>query len=179
MLATAAFTIGCAQQLTDHVNTMITQLPFKYAEHNFYTAAKKSLSASLIWPDPGQMGLSEKPITDIIAQLLPLAARGLIAMGVDEKEAGLMEIIALRLAKKQNGASWQRSVVHQLERRMDRKSACTEMFSFTDSIRREACPSQNGRTPHEPVITELFSKHGLKPQSVIISVYGRTHLPQT
>lgn len=131
MLATAAFTIGCAQQLTDHVNTMITQLPFKYAEHNFYTAAKKSLSASLIWPDPGQMGLSEKPITDIIAQLLPLAARGLIAMGVDEKEAsGLMEIIALRLAKKQNGASWQRSVVHQLERRMDRKSACTEMFSL-------------------------------------------------
>ncbi len=129
MLASAAFTIGCAKTLHRRIDSLIGGLPFRYAEHNFYAAARKGLESSLIWPDKHQVELREKSIVDIITPLIPLAREGLLEMGVAQEEVdNLLALIQQRLETRQTGASWQRKMVQKLERTTSRKEACAQMF---------------------------------------------------
>lgn len=108
MVANAAFLIGTAEGLRPTINTWLPALPFNFAEHNFYRAAQFGLESRLIWPRDRQCACEEQTAAAIIADMLPVARRGLIAIGVDEASASrYLGIIERRLENGQTGACWQ------------------------------------------------------------------------
>lgn len=115
MVAGAAFMTGLVHGLRATVADLLPSLPFTLAEHNFYRGAKHGLDARLVWPSATQRGLSERPVAEIIAELLPTADAGLAALGVSTTERDrYLGVIEGRLSARQNGASWQRRVVQGL-----------------------------------------------------------------
>tara|TARA_R110002110_G_scaffold91264_2_gene237439 strand:- start:57412 stop:58893 length:1482 start_codon:yes stop_codon:yes gene_type:complete len=110
MVANAALVIGLAEGLKGQINALLPALPFGMAEYNFYRAAQHGLDARLVWPSLEQAGYRESAITDIIADLLPLAAQGLTQIGVDTAEsARYLGVIEQRLQRRQTGAIWQQN----------------------------------------------------------------------
>lgn len=108
MVANAAFLIGMAEGLRPNINTWLPALPFHIAEHNFYRAAQHGLEARLVWPRDRQCACEEQPAAAIIAAMLPVARRGLAAIGIAEAEASrYLQVIERRLASGQTGARWQ------------------------------------------------------------------------
>lgn len=135
MLATAAFSIGCALSLTPSINQLTSKLPFQYAEYNFYAAARHGLRANLIWPEQLQVKLGERPAREIISELLPQSMHALAQAGVDEKDVSSLETVLIeRLESRTTGAQWQRQIVSQLEGQgCTRAEACSAMFDFYQS----------------------------------------------
>lgn len=108
MVANTAFLIGMAEGLRPTINTWLPALPFNFAEHNFYRAAQYGLDARLVWPRDRQCACEEQTAAAIIADMLPVARRGLVAIGIDEASvARYLGIIERRLANGQTGARWQ------------------------------------------------------------------------
>ncbi|MFU8764570.1 MAG: glutamate--cysteine ligase [Haliea sp.] len=108
MVANAAFLIGMAEGLRPNINTWLPALPFNFAEHNFYRAAQYGLDARLVWPRDRQCACEEQTAAAIIAAMLPVAQRGLAAIGIDEASiARYLGIIEGRLESGQTGARWQ------------------------------------------------------------------------
>lgn len=108
MVANAAFLLGMAEGLRPNINTWLPALPFNFAEHNFYRAAQYGLDARLVWPRDRQCACEEQTAAAIIAAMLPVARRGLVAIGIDEASvAHYLGIIERRLANGQTGARWQ------------------------------------------------------------------------
>jgi gamma-glutamyl:cysteine ligase YbdK (ATP-grasp superfamily) len=108
MLANAAVSIGWAVGLQDRIDHYMAGLPFRFAEYNFYRAAQFGLDAQLIWPKPGGVGLEQRPVTELISELLPLAAAGTAELGVTAADTEhLWDVLQQRLAMGSNGASWQ------------------------------------------------------------------------
>lgn len=108
MVANAAFLIGMAEGLRPTINTWLPALPFNFAEHNFYRAAQYGLNARLVWPRDRQCACEEQTAAAIIAAMLPVARRGLVAIGIDEASiTHYLGIIERRLATGQTGARWQ------------------------------------------------------------------------
>ncbi len=108
MVANTAFLIGMAEGLRPNINTWLPALPFSFAEHNFYRAAQYGLDARLVWPRDRQCACEEQTASTIIAAMLPVAQRGLVAIGIDEASiAYYLGIIERRLANGQTGARWQ------------------------------------------------------------------------
>ena len=109
MATNAAWLLGLVFGQRNAISSQIARLPFRYAEINFYRAAKLGLDAQLIWPSPGGSGLCEVPVAELAAQSIPLAHEGLAALGVDPEVAGQrLGVIRDRLAARTNGAVWQR-----------------------------------------------------------------------
>lgn len=130
MAANAAFLIGLAEGLRPRIDALLPALPFSKAEHNFYRAAQHGLGARLVWPDPSHMGLREYPVTALIASLLPIAASGLDAIGIDGAESSrYLGVIEERLGRAQTGASWQRDVLASLRGERSREDALHEMLA--------------------------------------------------
>src|SRR5690606_13755197 len=78
---------------------------------NFHAAAQAGIEAQVYWPGVGRVPATEL----VVRKLLPLAAAGLRAWGVDDDEAGgLLDIIEQRCLTGRNGASW---FVDQVRRR--------------------------------------------------------------
>ncbi len=114
MVANAAFLIGMAEGLRPAINTWLPALPFNFAEHNFYRAAQYGLEARLVWPRDRQCACEERTAAAIIADMLPVARRGLLAIGIDEASvAHYLGIIERRLANGQTGARWQLAQLEQ------------------------------------------------------------------
>lgn len=108
MVANAAFLVGLAEGIRGQIDTLLPALPFHMAEYNFYRAAQHGLAARLVWPEPEQSGFREQRADAIIGRLLPLAYRGLDAIGIGSAEAEkYLGVIARRLARGQTGATWQ------------------------------------------------------------------------
>ncbi|QIB64198.1 glutamate--cysteine ligase [Kineobactrum salinum] len=108
MVANAAFLIGMAEGLRPNINTWLPALPFHIAEHNFYRAAQHGLEAKLVWPRDRQCACEEQTAATIIAAMLPVARRGLAAIGIADCEASrYLQIIERRLGSGQTGARWQ------------------------------------------------------------------------
>ena len=108
MLANAALSIGWAVGLQDRIDGYMAGLPFRFAEYNFYRAAQFGLEAELIWPRAGGVGLELRPVTELIHELLPLAAAGTAELGVASADTEhLWGVLQQRLAMESNGASWQ------------------------------------------------------------------------
>lgn len=99
MFANAAFFYGLAHELAKAAPIM----PFDVAKANFYAAARQGLGALLDWP-----GGDRRPAWQVLAQLLPLARRGL--EGLDAASEAIdryLDVVEQRIAARRNGAEWQ------------------------------------------------------------------------
>lgn len=102
MLANAVFFYGLTQSFmqqlkTDNIGS------FLQAKNNFYSAAKEGLKAKLDWQ--GKQLSAQQLILD---ELLPLAHKGLLGLGIDKVDIEYyLNIIEQRAETGQTGAVWQ------------------------------------------------------------------------
>ncbi|GAB5412967.1 MAG: hypothetical protein Cons2KO_05700 [Congregibacter sp.] len=142
MVAGAALMIGLAHGMRDRVDALLPAIPFPLAEYNFYRAAQHGLAARLVWPGAAQNGLNERPIVDILGDLLPLADAGLSELGVAQSERDrYLNVIDARLAARRNGASWQRECTQlRIAQGCDKPDALRLMLSEYQKHSRENIP---------------------------------------
>ena len=131
MAANAALFIGLAEGLAEDLSPLLSALPFSYAEYNFYRAAQFGIHASMIWPSPNQNRLTETPLIEVLGELLPVAERGLISIGVNGEEAKrMLGVIESRLNEKSNGAEWQLRQYSQLmAKKLGQLDACKSLVT--------------------------------------------------
>jgi len=104
MMANAAFYFGAVHVLAEKLGNAEVTLPFAAARENFYEAARRGLDAEIRW----QGGSGKQPIYEIISALVPLAAEGLAAQGMDDHLIHhYLDVISSRLASRRTGAEWQ------------------------------------------------------------------------
>jgi gamma-glutamyl:cysteine ligase YbdK (ATP-grasp superfamily) len=104
MMANAAFYFGAVHMLAREIDDAEKVLPFALARENFYEAARHGLDAEVHW----LRGAGKRPVRDILKELVPVAAEGLAAQGMDEDLIDhYLDIISMRLACGRNGAEWQ------------------------------------------------------------------------
>lgn len=128
MAATAALISGFMKGLLPTIDELISGLPFRYAEQNFYRAAKYGLNAKLFWPNLKSGTLEERPVTELLHQLLPTAQRGLEELDIDASEIHKqLGLISDSLSAEMNGARWQRMIFAQLINQTDESQALTEL----------------------------------------------------
>jgi hypothetical protein len=101
------------------------------AAANFDAACRDGIEAVLRWPR-GSRGsaLAELPAVELVRdELLPLAAAGLDAWGIDPVDRDrYLGVIEGRCRRRTNGALWQSRNYHRhLERGLDRGKALSEM----------------------------------------------------
>lgn len=137
MLANAAFLIGLTLSLASQDQQWTYALPFERADHGFYRAAQRGLSARLAWPAGHRDQTRTLPAAKLVAELVPAARQGLLQAGVTPAEADtLLGVISARAATGQTGAAWQRATLaaarqhHNAERALavmlDRYLQCAE-----------------------------------------------------
>jgi hypothetical protein len=144
MLANAAFLVGLTLGLAGAEEDWIDAVPFVAAHNNFYRAAQAGLDAKLAWPPAPGAEPAVLAARDLVPRLLSLARQGLIAAGVNSREATrLLDVIRDRAATGQTGAAWQRMELTRLEQRLDRGDALAAMLE-----RYLEC-SQGGKPVHE------------------------------
>jgi gamma-glutamyl:cysteine ligase YbdK (ATP-grasp superfamily) len=130
-VANAAFYYGLVRSLSDTPRPVWTRMPFEVAAANFDAACRDGIEAVLRWPR-GSRGsaLAELPAVELVRdELLPLAAAGLDAWGIDPVDRDrYLGVIEGRCHRRTNGALWQsRAYHHHLERGLDRGKALSEM----------------------------------------------------
>lgn len=104
MMANAALYFGAVRVLAQNLTEAEQALPFAVARNNFYEAARRGLDAEILWLD----GRGKRPIREILRELIPIAAEGLAAQGMDQDLIDhYLDIISCRLASGCNGAEWQ------------------------------------------------------------------------
>ena len=131
MAANAALFIGLAEGIRPEINDLLPALPFDLAEYNFYRSAQHGLAAQLVWPNKHQSGCDEQPIIAILEQYLPVAAQGLVRIGIGEVEINhYLGIIEKRLHRQQTGAIWQQRKMNELERYQAREAALHQMLEI-------------------------------------------------
>ncbi|MCG6657561.1 glutamate--cysteine ligase [Halomonas campisalis] len=130
MVANSALILGLVLGLRDEVNELLSAIPFRYAEYNFYRAAQSGLDARLLWPHRKHHRMVELPVVELLETLLPYARSGLRSAGVAGADCDpYLAIIRDRLAARTNGACWQRRVLERLEQRgASRYDACRLML---------------------------------------------------
>jgi hypothetical protein len=124
-MANAAFYYGLVRALAEAQRPIWSQLSFATAEENLHTAARHGMDAQLYWP-----GLGEVPVAELVLRrLLPMAAEGLHAWGVDTEQTDrLLGIIEQRCLTSRTGAGWQIATVAALEASgADRPEALRQM----------------------------------------------------
>jgi gamma-glutamyl:cysteine ligase YbdK (ATP-grasp superfamily) len=128
ILANGAFYYGLLRVLAEEDRPVWSQMSFSTAQDNFTSAARKGIDAALYWP-----GAGEVPVTELVLRrLLPLAQRGLAALGV-ERGVGerLLGVIEGRCITHRNGAEWQSHTFHRLDEEkqpLDRRDSLREML---------------------------------------------------
>lgn len=132
MLTNAAFAIGLAIGLTQdsdkQINQLISSMPFRFAEYNFYRAAKHGLNARILWPMKNKYQPTEVDIAQVIEQLLPIAHQGLTSLNVSEGESTYyLGLIEARLTTNITGAIWQKNTLSHLSKTLPREDACQQL----------------------------------------------------
>ncbi len=109
IIANIAFFVGLMVHFSDQEIPLASQILFPDARKNFYEAARKGFKAQVKWVY-GQKIMMKDLLLDI---LLPAAKKGLLSMGIDEKEViyYLDEIIKPCVKTERNGANWQREFI--------------------------------------------------------------------
>lgn len=144
MMAAAAFHVGLVAGLAPQMDALLPSFPFEYAHWNFYRAAQLGLDAQLLWPNGTAPSPAERPARELVHALLPTAAEGLDRLGVEAAEADrLLGIIAARCESGVTPARWQRQRIAELEPRLGRQGALTEM------LERYLVLSESNRPIHE------------------------------
>jgi hypothetical protein len=108
MMANAALFYGAAYALAHLEKPVEQRLDFSVVRDDFYRAAQEGLAVHLHALD----GTVKSLQTLVLEELLPLAASGLQAQGVDVTDSErLLGIIRRRVECGQNGAVWQRRYI--------------------------------------------------------------------
>jgi hypothetical protein len=104
MISNAAFYYGVVRRLAGQPVPPEATLPFAAARENFYRAARDGLNAQIDWQE-GRHGT----IGDLLErELLPLAAAGLAELDIAREDIErYLDVIAVRLRTRSNGAAWQ------------------------------------------------------------------------
>lgn len=125
-IANAAFFYGAVEALVREDRPTWTRMPFSAARDNFEAAARHGIDARLSWP--GELEISALDLIE--GTLLPMARHGLEGLGVDRAVADhYLGIIAGRVERRQNGASWQVAAVDAYESSgLDRSRAVAKML---------------------------------------------------
>ncbi|MCP3821343.1 glutamate-cysteine ligase family protein [Streptomyces sp. A3M-1-3] len=127
VVANAAFYYGMVRALAEDSRPVWTRLPFADAAANFDTACRYGIDARLRWPRRGRAaGIATLPAVTLVRdELLPLAAAGLDAWGVEPADRDLyLGVIEERCRRRVNGASWQVDTYHRaLEAGLERDEA--------------------------------------------------------
>ena len=116
VLANAALYYGLVRALADEPRPLWARMPFAVAAANFDAAARHGIEAELRWPRPGRGGgLVRVPATRLVLEeLLPLAASGLDAWGVEPADRDhYLSVIEERCRRRVNGAEWQAATFHR------------------------------------------------------------------
>lgn len=104
MMANAALYFGAVHMLARELDDAEADLPFAVARENFYAAARRGVDAEIHWLN----GAGKRPVREVVSDLIPLAAEGLAAQGMDDDLIDhYLGIIAARLACGRTGAEWQ------------------------------------------------------------------------
>ena len=104
MIANAALYFGAVHTIARQLGDAEAALPFALARENFYEAARRGLDAEIHWPD----ATGKHNVREVLKELVPLAAEGLAAQGMDEDLIDhYLDVITCRLACGRNGAQWQ------------------------------------------------------------------------
>ncbi|GAA2507970.1 glutamate--cysteine ligase [Streptomyces gobitricini] len=127
VLANAAFYYGLVRALAEETRPVWRRLSFEDAAANFDAACRHGIDAELRWPRPGRGGgVTTVPAVKLVRdELLPLAAAGLDAWGVERTDRKrYLGIIEERCKRRVNGASWQVDTFHRaLEAGLGREAA--------------------------------------------------------
>ncbi|WP_327693539.1 glutamate--cysteine ligase [Streptomyces sp. NBC_00459] len=127
VIANAAFYYGVVRALAEEPRPVWTRLPFEAAAANFDAACRYGIDARLRWPRGGRFGgTAEVDAVHLVRdELLPLAAAGLDAWGVEPADRDLyLGVIEERCRLRANGASWQAATFHRaLEKGLSRETA--------------------------------------------------------
>jgi hypothetical protein len=114
VVANAAFYYGLVHELATADRPLWSQMSFSAAAANLTEGARHGLDAEVYWPGIGMLPVAELTLRT----LLPMAVNGLRHWGVDTADSDrLMSIIERRCLTRKNGATWQVSSVHSLQRR--------------------------------------------------------------
>ncbi|MGP3985037.1 glutamate--cysteine ligase [Streptomyces sp. KR80] len=116
VIANAAFYYGLVRALAEEPRPVWSRLSFAEAAANFDTACRHGIDATLRWPRPGRSAVvAELPAVQLVRdELLPLAAAGLDAWGVEPADRDLyLGVIEERCRRRVNGASWQTATFHR------------------------------------------------------------------
>jgi len=117
MVANAALAIGLAEGLLDESEALVTALPHALLVQNLEAAAREGIDARLLWPAANTFTLEQRPLVDILGELLPHARAGLAAAGIDEADADrALTNVERRLERRASGAGWQIRTVERLQR---------------------------------------------------------------
>ncbi len=131
MSANAAFSIGMAVGLEEKMDEYMSRIPFRFAEYNFYRAAKNGLDATILWPQNYQNKPVEVPIKNVIDDMLQVANDGLSLLNVDRAERDkYLNIIQRRLAMGVTGASWTKCTLRHLRKSMNNEKACAKLLDM-------------------------------------------------
>ncbi|WP_151482827.1 glutamate-cysteine ligase family protein [Streptomyces albicerus] len=127
VIANAAFYYGLVRALAEETRPVWNRLPFEAAAANFDHACRYGIDARMEWPRRGRYGGTTRvPAVQLVRdELLPLAAAGLDAWGVEPADRDLyLGVIEERCKRGVNGASWQSRTFHRaLESGMGRDAA--------------------------------------------------------
>jgi hypothetical protein len=127
VLANAAFYYGLVRALAEEPRPVWKRLSFEDAAANFDAACRYGIDAELRWPRPGRGGgVTTVPAVKLVRdELLPLAAAGLDAWGVERSDRKrYLGIVEERCKRRVNGASWQVETFHRaLEAGLGRDAA--------------------------------------------------------
>ncbi|MFH8470961.1 glutamate--cysteine ligase [Streptomyces sp. NPDC017991] len=127
VVANTVFYYGLVRALAAEARPVWTRLPFEAAAANFEQACRYGIDAQLEWPRRGRYGgVTRVPGVQLVRdELLPLAAAGLDAWGIEPADRDLyLGVIEERCKRGVNGASWQSRTFHRaLESNMGRDAA--------------------------------------------------------
>jgi gamma-glutamyl:cysteine ligase YbdK (ATP-grasp superfamily) len=127
VLANAALYYGLVRALADEPRPVWTRMPFPAAQENFEAACRDGIDARLHWPRHGRgSGTVTMPATRLVLdELLPLAASGLYAWGVEAADRDrYLSVIEERCRRRTNGAAWQAAAYHRAtDAGLDREKA--------------------------------------------------------
>jgi hypothetical protein len=149
MTANVALFLGLVRWVVELTTPVSAALPFRQVAADLHRAARQGLAATLHDPTGVLPGRRRAP--ELLMSVLPLAAAGLVAWGVDPGDAAYyLQVIEERVRAGQLGADWQTAVVAALQGDgMDRESALREM------TRRYAENAGTGHPVHQWPVTGL------------------------
>ncbi|WP_019548784.1 hypothetical protein [Streptomyces sulphureus] len=125
VLANTAFYYGLVRTLADERRPVWRRMTFAEAAANFDAACRDGIGARLNWPRPGG-GTAEWPAARLVQEvLLPMAAEGLDAWGVEPSDRDrFLGVIEGRCRTRSNGAEWQARAYHRaVDSGLDRAKA--------------------------------------------------------